>query len=92
MGRRSNDRRITPRMPRSLQARIDRVARAEGVSPSQFFATAAAFLAGYETRRLEDAGELERLAQQADGFEQRLVVVEGKFGIRHRQAEPPGPT
>jgi len=46
-----------------MMADITRLAQEEGVSLSQWFATAAAYRAGYEIRRRDDAVEVDRLSK-----------------------------
>jgi len=59
-----------------MMSDIARLAQEEGVSLSQWFATAAAQRVGYETRRREDGVEVDRLRAWRPRVERRLARIE----------------
>lgn len=68
-----------------MMADITRLAQEEGVSLSQWFATAAAYRAGYEARRRDDAFEVDRLSEWSVLVDRRLGRLDARvFPSRRR--------
>jgi len=78
--------RIEPSLPEPIETVIARELRAKGISRTHYFETAAAFLAGYEKRKREDAEELHRLSEWVKQADRRLNTVERRVGIRRPTA------
>jgi len=71
-------------LPEGLETLVIRLARQQGISPTQYIRSATACQAGYDARTEADTTELNRLGAWATQAESRLDVIEGILRIRRR--------